>query len=115
MTHDQKSAIKAHLLERLEELLAVSPLREVTAETCADENEYASRLSEQTLNVALRERETRQIREIKEALTRIDSFGFGQCDECGEDIGLARLMARPTALLCVRCQAECEKGMAHAI
>ncbi len=114
MTIDQKTAIKRSLEAKLGDILAVKP-EEAVAETCPDENEYASRLSEQSLNVALREREARAVREIREALARIDSPEFGVCDECGEEIGLNRLLARPTAVLCVRCQAETEKGMAFAM
>lgn len=114
MTIDQKTAIRRSLEVKLNDILAARP-EETLAETCPDENEYASRLSEQSLSAALREREARTVREIREALARIDSHDFGLCDECGEEIGLARLLARPTALLCVRCQAEAEKGMAVAM
>lgn len=114
MTIDQKTAIRKSLEARLNEILVARP-EETVAETCPDENEYASRLSEQSLNVALREREARAVREIRDALARIESPDFGVCDECGEEIGLARLLARPTAVLCVRCQADAEKGMAVAM
>ncbi len=114
MTIDQKIAIRKSLEAKLNELLAAQP-EEAVAETCPDENEYASRLSEQSLNVALREREAHAVREIRESLARLDSPDFGVCDDCGEEIGLARLLARPTAFLCVRCQADAEKGIAFAI
>lgn len=32
-----------------------------------------------------------------------------QCVECGDNIGAARLRARPTATLCIECQAEMER------
>src|SRR3954465_8837892 len=41
-----------------------------------------------------------QWREIDEALLRIDRGEYGRCDECGEEIELARLEAIPTARLC---------------
>ncbi|EPR43572.1 transcriptional regulator, TraR/DksA family [Desulfovibrio sp. X2] len=114
MTPEQKNSIRRTLEAKLDELLAISPA-ETSAETCADENEYASRLSEQSLNVALREREARAVKEVREALARLDSPDFGICEECEDDIGTARLAARPTATLCVHCQARLEKGLAFAI
>lgn len=77
-------------------------------DACADENEYASRVVEVGMQLALRRRlEERRI-EIEAALKRLDTGVFGVCEECGDDIGQARLMASPTALLCVQCQSDRE-------
>lgn len=78
---------------------------------CADENEYASRLSEVGIALSLRRRMRERRREIESALKRLDAGSYGLCDECGDDIGLARLMATPSATLCVHCQAERERGL----
>ena len=37
-----------------------------------------------------------------------DQGDYGECAECGEDIGLKRLMARPVAELCIECKADQE-------
>lgn len=113
MTDQEKQAIKRHLEERLEQLLDGDQAG-AQAESCADENEYASRVSEQNLNVALRERTAREINQIREAIRRMDRLGYGMCDECGEDISARRLKARPTATLCIRCQSRMEEGGAMA-
>ncbi|WP_029898247.1 TraR/DksA family transcriptional regulator [Desulfohalovibrio reitneri] len=113
MTDQEKLAIRRHLEERLEHLLEGEQAG-AKAEACADENEYASRVSEQNLNVALRERTAREINEIREAVRRMDMLGYGLCDECGEDISARRLKARPTATLCIRCQSGMEEGGAMA-
>jgi DnaK suppressor protein len=34
----------------------------------------------------------------------LSSGDFGYCENCGEDIGLKRLEARPTANLCIDCK-----------
>jgi DnaK suppressor protein len=54
------------------------------------------------------------MRELDAALTRLkrDPY-FGICIECGDDIGMARLMAFPTATRCVTCQGQREKTYAH--
>ena len=55
--------------------------------------------SEEESNIALRilEREQRLLRKIKQSLERIRSGEYGYCLESGDEIGIARLLARPTA------------------
>ncbi len=57
----------------------------------------------------LREREQGLLSKIDAALQKIDGGEYGKCTNCGEDIGLARLRARPVAELCIECKAEEEK------
>ncbi|HUV86691.1 MAG TPA: TraR/DksA C4-type zinc finger protein [bacterium] len=55
-------------------------------------------------------RETQIVKELDAALERIGDATYGECDTCGGDIPPARLQALPFATLCVKCQAEAEKG-----
>jgi DnaK suppressor protein len=55
-------------------------------------------------------RETQSLKELDAALERIRDASYGKCDICGGDIPPARLQALPFATLCVKCQAEAEKG-----
>jgi len=57
----------------------------------------------------LREREQGLLSKIDAALEKIDRGDYGKCMNCGEDIGIARLRARPVAELCIECKAEEEK------
>jgi DnaK suppressor protein len=57
----------------------------------------------------LREREQGLIAKIDAALAKIEGGEFGECVSCGEDIGAARLKARPVAERCIDCKAEQEK------
>ncbi|MCH6584251.1 MAG: TraR/DksA C4-type zinc finger protein, partial [Proteobacteria bacterium] len=41
---------------------------------------------------------------IDETISKIDSGDYGYCDNCGIEIGLKRLEARPTATLCIDCK-----------
>ena len=41
---------------------------------------------------------------IKEALDRIESKTYGVCEDCSENIGEARLKARPVTTLCIDCK-----------
>lgn len=38
------------------------------------------------------------------ALRRLEEDEFGDCQACGENIGEARLRARPESLYCIECQ-----------
>jgi DnaK suppressor protein len=57
----------------------------------------------------LREREQGLLSKIDAALEKMDRGDYGKCMSCGEDIGIARLRARPVAELCIECKAEEEK------
>ena len=46
---------------------------------------------------------------IQEALFRINNGTFGECSDCGCDIGEARLTARPMATKCLKCKEEEER------
>lgn len=51
----------------------------------------------------------RILRAIEEALMRIGAGTFGECDDCGRQIPLARLKAIPWARTCIACQEELER------
>jgi DnaK suppressor protein len=57
----------------------------------------------------LRERERGLMNKILAALEKIDSGIYGECEQCGEEIGIKRLEARPVAELCIDCKAQQEK------
>ena len=57
----------------------------------------------------LRERERGLLNKINAALEKIGQATYGECEQCGEEIGLKRLEARPVAELCIDCKAEQEK------
>ena len=63
---------------------------------------------DQTTLLRIRDRESRLILKVVEALNRIKEGTFGICDECEEEIGLLRMMARPVATLCIRCKTRME-------
>ena len=57
----------------------------------------------------LRERERGLLTKIEDALGKIEQGVYGECQNCGEEIGLKRLEARPVAELCIDCKGEQEK------
>ncbi|MBA4143446.1 MAG: TraR/DksA family transcriptional regulator [Nitrosospira sp.] len=65
------------------------------------------------LNAALVDRQVNEMREVEAALKRMADLDFGDCIDCGGEIGFDRLMAYPTAQRCVRCQSLHEKTYSH--
>jgi DnaK suppressor protein len=49
-----------------------------------------------------------RLRDIEEALRRIEEGTYGVCSECEEEIPIGRLNVVPFALLCVPCQEKLE-------
>ena len=74
-----------------------------------DEIDTASSEMNLAFQGRLREREHGLLGKINQAIERIEQGIFGECESCGEDIGLKRLQARPVAQLCIDCKGEQEK------
>ncbi len=60
-------------------------------------------MQDQQMALELRRRKKRQLRQIEEALKRVDDGSYGTCSLCGQPIGTERLEAFPDVLNCVRC------------
>ena len=73
-----------------------------------DEAERATRETENSLELRTRDRYRKLINKIDKALLRIEEGEYGFCEETGEEIGLARLEARPIATLCLDAQERWE-------
>jgi len=69
-----------------------------------DPNDRATQESEFSLELRTRDRERRLIKKIDESLKDIEAGDYGFCESCGIDIGVRRLEARPTAVLCIDCK-----------
>lgn len=67
------------------------------------EDENASEVEEYTDNLALEDNLEKQLKEISDALERIDNGTYGICENCSKEIPLERLMAYPAAKRCLDC------------
>lgn len=68
---------------------------------------------ERLLNQKLSGRQNFFLKKIGESLDKIDNGTFGECEDCGAQIKTQRLMARPTATLCISCKEEQERSELH--
>lgn len=57
-----------------------------------------------TLELRTRDRQRKLVKKIEEAIDRINNNDYGYCTECGAEIGIRRLEARPTADKCIDCK-----------
>lgn len=79
-----------------------------TREQFPDPTDRASLEGNRNLTLRIRDRERKLISKIDEALLRMDDGTYGICEECGEEIGVERLKARPVTTFCITCKAEQE-------
>jgi DnaK suppressor protein len=70
----------------------------------SDEIEEASLSADMGFVLRMRDREAKLIGKIRDALDRLEDGTFGFCEECGEEIPLKRLMARPVTTRCIECK-----------
>ena len=75
---------------------------------CPDPNDRATQESDMELELRTRERERKLLSKIDKALHKLDDHEYGYCEECGVEIGIGRLDARPTADLCIACKTRQE-------
>jgi len=73
-----------------------------------DPADRASIEEEHSLELRARDRERKLLGKVDAAIARIDDGSYGFCEETGEPIGLARLLARPTATLTIEAQSRRE-------
>ncbi len=73
-----------------------------------DDAERATRETENSLELRTRDRYRKLLSKIEKALKRIDNNEYGYCEETDEEIGIARLEARPIATLSLDAQERWE-------
>lgn len=74
-----------------------------------DRIEEAESQVENGINDAEVSRDVAELREIGEALSRLDAGHYGLCKDCEEAIDVRRLAAEPFAVRCTACQSKLEQ------
>ncbi|MCK5799200.1 MAG: TraR/DksA C4-type zinc finger protein [Deltaproteobacteria bacterium] len=75
-----------------------------------DDMDLASSEYLQSFTFRLRGREKVFLKKIDLAVEKLEQGTFGICEDCGEDISVKRLEARPETTLCIRCKEDQEKA-----
>jgi DnaK suppressor protein len=112
MDRETQAYFRNLLLKNLDDLY--SKAAETTADLTESEDNFADPAdrataeSDRNFTLSLRERERKLVIKIQEALQKIEEGHFGECEQCGDDIGLERLRARPVTTLCIECKRKQE-------
>ena len=105
---------KKVLLEQRDELLQ-NARRTLQGDIHLDPDDFPDEIdtASSEMNLAfqgrLRERERGLLSKINEALDKIERGVYGECENCGDQISLKRIKARPVAQLCIECKSEQEQ------
>ncbi len=116
---EKMDEMKAILLKMKEETLqeinkAVKSGSDIQGgEPSGDIYDQASSERDRELGLLLGDREREKLRNIDEALMKIEEGEYGICEECEEEIPLGRLKVMPFARYCVKCKTDIEKQQAQ--
>ncbi len=102
------------LLQKREEIIGEvrqihASSQEMGQDGIQDMADEASNLYAKQVLMSLSENQRQALRQVDEALDRIQEGTYGICESCGESIGLKRLQIRPFAKYCVQCQDSIER------
>ena len=110
MKNERNSKIKKRLEALRDEILKVISWREtITGGGGAmDEIDQANELIEKEMGFLMSSNMINNLKEVEEALGRIDKTEYGKCQHCGTEITSKRLDVLPFARFCVPCQEKME-------
>ena len=112
MNKDELKHFDSKLEEMKEDLLseADKTISDMTGrnDSYPDPTDRASAESDRNFELRIRDRERKLLNKVNSALDRIKDEIYGDCDGCGDDIGIARLEARPVTTLCIKCKTKQE-------
>jgi RNA polymerase-binding transcription factor DksA len=110
-TEDQLMQLRAALQKRY---LALK--EEVNNELSHSRSAHGSELTEYSdtvpddIDTALIDRQINEMRELEMSMEYLNELEFGDCIDCGNEIGFERLLAQPSAQRCIECQSKYEKA-----
>ena len=74
----------------------------------ADFLDIATFENDRSTALRIRDRESMLIKKIRRSLEDIENGEYGICEDCGREIAIERLKARPIAKRCIRCKTRQE-------
>ena len=99
---------KEHILENVE--LAASELKQLQTQENNDDMDFASMRSDAMIEQVISDQQKAELADIDHALERIEKGNYNVCEMCSEEIGTARLKAKPYAKFCMTCRPLYEKS-----
>ena len=114
MKKEQLDELKMQLIKMKESILNGAYLTSkedlhVETDDLPDEADLANNVINQQVSFSMRQREMAKLRSIDEALHRIENGTYGECEDCGDEIGFKRLKNQPFTNLCITHAEEQER------
>ncbi len=108
LTPEEKDYFRGKLEAMIQELLAetggtMAEMQDADLEF-PDPADRANYEFERNTTLRIRDRERKLLKKIRQSMDRLEHDQYNECEECGEEIGKARLDARPVTTLCIQCK-----------
>lgn len=119
-----KNSYRKRILKKRNEILkglkkelneGISKAPELKASLGSDVGDISALNVDSHLSVSFARRYSHMLKQIDQALARVDEGSYGICEECGEKIDKKRLEILPFTSYCVRCQGRMEEGKRRAL
>jgi len=109
-TQPEIAGFQEILERRAAELVRVLQKREgIAIEKSPEQMDEIQYANDRELAIRNVDRESSMLRDVKDALERIDDGSFGTCIECESAISPRRLAAVPWASRCIQCQEAADR------
>ncbi|MFB3887731.1 MAG: TraR/DksA family transcriptional regulator [Thermodesulfobacteriota bacterium] len=120
---NHSDSYKKRILKKRDEVLkglnkelneTIGKAAELKASLGSDTGDMSALNLDSHLSVSFARRYSSMLRQIDQALRRVDEGSYGICEECGERIDKKRLNILPFTLYCTRCQSRIEQESRRA-
>lgn len=125
LTDSQRQQLRAQLEQRKEQLLqeldaiqrdtlgVAEAASQGDAEPVGSPRDQANSIAASMVRDAEAARDHAELVAVRAALERMEDGSYGECMDCGESVGVSRLLARPAAVRCIACQSKAEAQGRH--
>lgn len=108
LTAGQRALLESLLTQRLHALQRQLTLHQGESRVAHAQELLESGDTSRDVDLALSERERRELGDVSLALRRVQGEDYGLCADCGGTIAFDRLRLEPWALRCVACESALE-------
>lgn len=120
LTDSQRQQLRAQLEQRKEQLLqelhaiqrdaldVAEAAGRGDAEDPGSPRDQANSMAADMVRDAEAARDHAELVAVRAALERIAQGRYGECTDCGQSVGVLRLLAQPAAARCIACQSKAE-------
>lgn len=120
LTDSQREQLRSALELRKEQLLqeldavqrdtlaVASAASRGQADPAGSPRDQANSMAADMVRDAEAARDYAELTAVRAALERLADGSYGECTDCGQSVGVPRLLAQPSAARCIACQSKAE-------